>query len=83
MDESFLWGCCVLIVPVLKEFATTVDTYLPTGRWYDWYTLLGTESRGANVTLYAPTNIIPILIRGGVIIPTQQPALNTAERLVL
>lgn len=39
---------------------------------------MGRESSGVNVTLYAHTDTIPLLIRGGSIIPTQQPALNTA-----
>ncbi|KAK6627314.1 hypothetical protein RUM44_009791 [Polyplax serrata] len=77
LDESFLWGCCLLIVPVLKEHSTTVSTYLPRSRWYDWYTFLGTESNGTNVVLHAPFDTIPIFIRGGIILPTQKPEVTT------
>lgn len=83
LDESFLWGCCLLIVPVLKEHSTTVSTYLPRSRWYDWYTFLGTESNGTNVVLHAPFDTIPIFIRGGIILPTQKPEVTTTLRLVI
>ncbi|KAL0279779.1 UNVERIFIED_CONTAM: hypothetical protein PYX00_001264 [Menopon gallinae] len=80
LDESFLWGCCLLIVPVLEEYKTTVKTYLPKSRWYDWYTGLGKDSNGTEVTLSAPTDQIPILIRGGIVLPTQLPNVTTTLR---
>lgn len=80
LNESFLWGCCLLVVPVLREYATTVTTYLPRARWYNWYTEFGIESNGTETVIFAPTDTIPLFIRGGSILPTQKPEVTTSLR---
>ncbi|KAK9732122.1 Glycosyl hydrolases family 31 [Popillia japonica] len=77
IDYMFLWGSSVLIVPVLEENKVSVDIYLPTGIWYDYYTKIAIPSIGQNVTLPAPIDQIPVLIRGGSIIPQAQPNRTT------
>ncbi|KAK3891879.1 hypothetical protein Pcinc_004239 [Petrolisthes cinctipes] len=79
IDTQFMWGSALMIVPVLQEHATTVQAYLPHGLWYDWYEGYMVEGLGDFRTLDAPRNKIPLLVRGGSIIPTQLPANTTTQ----
>lgn len=45
--------------------------YVPTGVWYDYYTRESFESKGKRMNISAPLDTIPLLIRGGSIIPQQ------------
>ncbi|CAF1211765.1 unnamed protein product, partial [Didymodactylos carnosus] len=78
LDEQFLWGSSLLIAPVIYENQTMKNLYLPPSpvRWYDYYT--GQEqTKLGNITVDAPLDYIPLFVKGGSIIPTQQYALNT------
>ncbi|OLY80206.1 Alpha-glucosidase [Smittium mucronatum] len=76
-DLQFMVGESILISPVLFENATSVDAYFPGSTiWYDWYTHSGFYGQSKNVTLDAPLNHINVHIRGGSIIPTQDPAMT-------
>ncbi|XP_031835185.1 lysosomal alpha-glucosidase isoform X2 [Nomia melanderi] len=80
IDTQFLWGGSLMIVPVLKENEVNVTAYLPRGVWYDFYTkksLLG--GPGKWCTLDAPLDTIPLMIRGGSVLPGQKPALTTTD----
>ncbi|XP_018325921.1 lysosomal alpha-glucosidase isoform X3 [Agrilus planipennis] len=77
LEEQFLWGPALLIVPVLKENELSVSPYLPAGVWYDFYTKKSLFSKGETVNLSAPLDTIPILIRGGYILPQQEPKNTT------
>ncbi|KAJ8029433.1 Sucrase-isomaltase, intestinal [Holothuria leucospilota] len=79
IDRQFLWGPGFMITPVLEEDETSVDAYIPKSRWYDWYTGKEVDQSlaGSFVTLDAPESYIPLHIRGGHILPTQQPANST------
>ncbi|EDV19132.1 uncharacterized protein TRIADDRAFT_34135 [Trichoplax adhaerens] len=78
-DKQFMWGGGLLISPVLTQGAITVHAYFPNARWYDYRT--GVEilsnQRGTTVVLSAPADYIPLHVRGGYILPTQEPANNT------
>ena len=39
IDQQFLWGSSLLITPVLKQGATKVTGYFPSGTWYDLFTV--------------------------------------------
>jgi alpha-glucosidase len=84
-DRQFLLGPSLMIVPVLDENATTVDGVFPGLKdsqvWYDWYTQTQVEyaKPGVNTTVDAPLGHIPVFIRGGSVLPTQQPAMLTRE----
>jgi alpha-glucosidase len=84
-DRQFLLGEAVLVTPCLVQGATTVDGVFPgvgSGTiWYDWYTHAPVEgvSAGQNVTIEAPLGHIPVYLRGGYIVPTQEPALTTRD----
>ncbi|XP_063595396.1 maltase-glucoamylase-like [Penaeus indicus] len=79
IDDQFLWGGGLLISPVLAEGQTSRSLYLPFDAWYDYYTGQAEERPGERVTSPAPRDVIPLHIRGGHILPTQRPALNTQQ----
>jgi maltase-glucoamylase len=70
IDTQFLVGSGIiqslklgiLVSPVLKEKATTVDAYIPVqSKWYNFYN--GIQQRTGKHTLVAPLNYIPVHIR--------------------
>lgn len=71
-----------MITPVITEGAKSVLGYFPASHWYDYHTgeLIVQESDGGKfVTLAAELDQIPVHIRGGAIIATQEPGLTTTE----
>ncbi len=74
-------GPAFLITPVLDEGKTSVNGYFPQGNWYDYYDgklIHNDDSQGKWYDLNSPIYHIPLHIRGGYIIPTQDEA-NTTE----
>jgi len=83
-DRQFLLGPSILVTPVLEQGATSVDGVFPgIGKgtiWYDWYTQSAVKaSAGENVTIPAPLGHIPVYVRGGSILPLQEPGMTTYE----
>ncbi|KAH8797348.1 glycosyl hydrolases family 31-domain-containing protein [Xylogone sp. PMI_703] len=83
-DRQFLLGGALMVTPVLVQGATSVDGVFPgvgTGEvWYDWYNQSAvTAGPGENITIAAPLGHIPIYIRGGNILPIQEPGMTTKE----
>lgn len=81
IDRQFLIGPAFLVTPVLEEGVYSVTGYFPASHWYDYYTgelVVKIDANGTNLTMHAPIVYIPLHIRGGYILPTQKPAMNTA-----
>ena len=83
-DRQFLLGPSLLVTPVLEPQANTVNGVFPgIGKgtmWYDWYNQTAVSARpGENRTIEAPLGHIPLYVRGGSIVPMQQPGYTTAE----
>lgn len=84
-DRQFMLGGAVMVTPCLEQGATTVDGVFPgLGEgtiWYDWYTSTAVTGvkPGQNVTIDASLGHIPVYLRGGSVVPTQQPGMTTAE----
>lgn len=83
-DRQFLLGPSLMITPVLDQGATTVDGVFPgvaEGEiWYDWYNQSAVEVQArVNTTIDAPLGHIPVYVRGGSVLPRQEPALTTTE----
>ncbi|CAG8606975.1 13228_t:CDS:2 [Funneliformis caledonium] len=82
IDRQFMIGSGLLLSPVLSPQQTIVEALIPPGLWYDYYTeklsFNITNLDGIYVDLWAPLKVLPILIRGGNIIPMQYPELTTA-----
>lgn len=84
VDTQFLVGPSVMVVPVLEPQADTVKGVFPgvgNGEvWYDWYTQTAVDAKpGINTTISAPLSHIPVFVRGGSILPMQEPALTTRD----
>nr|XP_028587297.1 sucrase-isomaltase, intestinal [Podarcis muralis] len=75
--KQFLWGPAFLISPVLDQGAVTVHAYIPDARWYDYHTGKYIGVRRQFQDLGAPLEHINLHIRGGYIIPWQEPDITT------
>lgn len=80
IDEQFMWGSYLLISPCLEKNARQVTAYFPKVRWYDYYTGKQVSQTGRAHVLDAPLDYIPLHVRGGAIIMTQEPGINTDQR---
>ena len=83
VDNQFMLGPSLLITPVLQPLVTTTMGVFPGVAdgtiWYDWYTLENVDAQaGLNTTIAAPLGHIPLYIRGGSILPTQEPGNTTS-----
>ncbi|XP_038672624.1 maltase-glucoamylase, intestinal [Scyliorhinus canicula] len=77
IDRQFLWGGALMISPALIKGVTTVHAYVPDTRWYDWFTAKTIPQRGKWIYMPTPLDHINLHIRGGYIIPWQEPANTT------
>lgn len=74
-QHQYLFGPSILVAPVESE-KELVKVYLPTGNWY--YLFNGKTFEGdQEIIVECPTYKLPIFVKGGAIIPMQQPAENT------
>lgn len=76
-DTEFLWGPALLITPVLKEGAESVNAFIPDATWYDYETGAKRPWRKQRVDIPLPADKIGLHLRGGYIIPIQEPAVTT------
>lgn len=84
VDTQFLLGPSLLITPVLEPQVDYVRGVFPgvaDGEvWYDWYTHKTVDAKaGVNTTISAPLGHIPVFIRGGSVLPLQEPGYTTKE----
>ena len=85
-DRQFFLGPAILVTPVLVQGATSVQGVFPgvggsAGEvYYDWYTqeLVDAAPR-QNMTIDAPLGHIPVYVRGGYVIATQEAKMTTRE----
>ncbi|KAK2509748.1 hypothetical protein MC885_012888 [Smutsia gigantea] len=77
IDRQFMLGPAILISPVLESSTSEIHAYFPRGRWYDYSMESVNTSIGEWKTLQAPLDHINLHIRGGYILPCQEPAMNT------
>ena len=84
VDTQFLLGPSIMVIPVLEPQVDTVNGVFPGLKdgevWYDWYTQSAVNAQpGVNTTIPAPLGHIPVYVRGGHVLPMQQPALTTRD----
>ncbi|XP_028650310.2 sucrase-isomaltase, intestinal [Erpetoichthys calabaricus] len=77
--KQFMWGPALLISPAMDEGLRDVHGYMPDARWYDYYTGRSTGIRGQWVDMPTPLDHINLHIRGGYVIPWQEPSRTTVE----
>lgn len=77
VGDAFGLGDSLLVAPVVHEGATERQVQAPSGLWYDLWT--GDPLNGGQVlTLRAPLDTVPVLARGGTMLPKLE-----GERLAL
>jgi alpha-glucosidase (family GH31 glycosyl hydrolase) len=74
---QFLIGPNIMIAPVTDNGARQVEVYIPSSYWYNYHTGARISDQRQFIRLSAPLDTIPVLLRGGAIIPTQEFANNT------
>ncbi|XP_051839078.1 sucrase-isomaltase, intestinal [Antechinus flavipes] len=75
--KQFLWGSGFLVTPVMEPGSTEVEAYVPDARWFDYHTGLDIGIRKRFTKFQAPLEKINLHVRGGHILPCQEPAQNT------
>lgn len=81
LEQQFFWGPSVLVAPVTRPGATSVDVYLPKDLFYDFYTHERIIGQGRSIKKTGQTiTDIPLFLRGGVIVPLRvKSAMTTAD----
>ncbi|XP_012498290.1 PREDICTED: sucrase-isomaltase, intestinal-like [Propithecus coquereli] len=75
--KQFLWGPAFMVTPVLEPYAEVVYAYVPNARWFDYHTGQDIGLRGQFLYFDTPFDTINLHVRGGYILPCQEPAQNT------
>lgn len=78
-EYEYLLGDSLLVAPVIEPGAVTRKLYLPPGEWLNYWTS-ERYSGGKDITLAAPLEQIPILVRAGAILPFKPEAETAALR---
>ena len=90
-EDQFMFGPDILAAPVVTEGATERRVWLPWGRWIDLWRAVGyadeggeltlgraaAVSGGREVTLPAPLEELPLLVRAGTLLPLLSPDVET------
>jgi len=79
IDRQFMWGSWLLISPVLDANKRTVHAYFPKARWFDFYTGKEVAQTGRVHELDAALDHMPLHVRGGAMLLTQEHGKNTDE----
>lgn len=79
IGDQYLFGPAILVNPVTEPGATTRRLYLPSVKWYDFWT--GSSLEGGR-TLNAPTTLdrMPLYVRAGSILPLGPDVEYAAEK---
>ncbi|CAG7722384.1 unnamed protein product [Allacma fusca] len=77
IDTQFLLGPGFMVSPALNEGQRSVNAYFPNTRWFNLREGTEVNARGTTLNLNTPLDTINLHLRGGIIYPTQEPALNT------
>jgi alpha-glucosidase len=70
-EDEFLVGDDLLAAPVLKDGEISRNVYLPKGEWFDFWSTRRYNGP-TQIEVDAPLDRIPLFVRGGAVIPTQQ-----------
>jgi alpha-glucosidase len=77
-NDEYLFGDDLLVAPVTKDDDMSRQVYLPRGAWYDYWT----DHRYTgpiNIEAAAPMERIPLFVRGGAIMASQQDLQYTDQ----
>ena len=76
VDDAHYLGRAILVAPVVDRGAREKSVALPDGRWVDWRDGALYEG-GREVTLAAPLDSMPLLLREGHLVPLLDPTIDT------
>jgi alpha-glucosidase len=77
-NYQHLFGPDLLVAPVVLPDQSVWPVYLPEGRWFDYWT--GEEHSGpSDILVEAPLEKLPLFVRGGAVIPREEPRLSTED----
>jgi sulfoquinovosidase len=89
-EDEYLLGADLLVAPVVRPDQRDRTLYLPAGEWIDWWRSVSLDAAGAphlasperlsggrDMTLPAPLDELPLLVRQGAVIPLLDPAVET------
>ncbi|MBE9167442.1 glycoside hydrolase family 31 protein [Pleurocapsales cyanobacterium LEGE 06147] len=71
IDDAFFLGDAFLVCPILEEGARQREVIVPQGHWYGFWNDTVIEG-GKKLTFDAPLKQIPLLVKAGSIIPTEE-----------
>ena len=75
VEDQVMLGPAIMLAPVVEAGAGQRLIHLPGGVWHDFWTA-DTHTGGGDITYAAPLHRLPILVRGGAIVP-MGPALDS------
>ncbi|KAJ4376120.1 hypothetical protein N0V83_001401 [Neocucurbitaria cava] len=82
IETQFFYGPSLLINPVTQESSSSVSFYVPNDVWYDFATYEPVPGAGRTITYSDVSDSdIPILVRGGSIIPLRVRSAMTTRQL--
>jgi oligosaccharide 4-alpha-D-glucosyltransferase len=76
--SAYMWGDNLLVAPVVQSGQTSNTFYLPAGKWISYWDDK-VYSGGGTVTVPAPVNEVPLLVKAGSIIPMQPAREYTGQ----
>eukprot|EP01018_Ginkgo_biloba_P031171 Gb_36137 [translate_table: standard] len=81
ISTQFLLGKGILVSPVLKQGATTLDAYFPKGTWYNLFNVSDSIriETGSYVRLQAPLDTINVHLYEGTILAMQEVGMTIKE----
>jgi alpha-glucosidase len=71
VEDAFLLGDNLLVCPILEEGGRSRQVTLPKGNWYDFWNDNLLEG-ATEVSLDAPLDTIPVLVKAGSILPMEE-----------
>jgi len=77
IDDQVMIGDRLLLAPVLESGARSKSVILPSGIWHDFWTGQSWAG-GVAATVPAPLDRVPLLVRGGAIVPMLPPSASTS-----
>ncbi|WDE11110.1 TIM-barrel domain-containing protein [Thalassomonas haliotis] len=79
-SQGYFWGSELLVLPVTAPGVTELEYALPQGNWFDYFTDKPYAANGSEKQKF-PVSMdnIPVLVKGGAIIPHAPDMQNTRE----
>jgi len=80
-DHEFLCGDHILVCPILQEGITETRSYIPRGKWFDYWSGQALDG-GQEHTLQVKKDEIPIFIKQGAVIPKWPIQQYVGEKVI-